>query len=333
MTDIKQAICTGAAARSVWHVSAIFGVLALFASGCGSSHGFKKPAEKNQDQRAGEFIGLSVSLSVIDPNQINGQSLALAANTEFSASITGCKSGFQRSGISAATNDLVVQKNDTECVFRLDTLTFMGENFSFQSQTQWGGGTSFEVTGSTGTVLRFAVVRNIQGRITEDQTVSMNFSYVNEGNPTNIGARVGAAVSILGADPISLEITQLDVIVMSDGAGQFTAILNCASPVANGRCGNILLSALRFGLVTNAATTLSLSECRSLAMGNTGKIKGTELPVGTPSAANGGLSVARLKGPTPLFGAGNDKLFLAASDTSSSFGTCKYYRILVRSSL
>jgi hypothetical protein len=306
-------------------------LVAISLAGCGSQ-GSKKQPPKNLERNPNALVRLTFNLSQSNPDETSIPGFALAPAADYSASISGCKTGFQRSGITAATSDLFVQKNDTDCVFKLDTLTFAGENFSFQLQNQWGSGTSFDVTGSAGTVIRFAVISNIQSRITEDQTISMNFSYAAQGTPTEIGARVGVAVSIVGADPILLEVSQLDVTVMADGAGQFNAILNCSTPVATGRCGSIQLNALRFGLAANAENTLSLGECRAIALGAAHKLKGTELPVGTPSAANGGISVARLKGPTPLYGTGNDKLYLAATDTSSSYGSCKYYRILVRSS-
>lgn len=313
-----------------WKHAIFLACTGIAVAGCGSKNSKKKVPQTNQEQNPTGLAKIYFNLTESDPNETTNDTMALGAASDFSASIVGCKSGFQRTGITPATNDLFVQRNDSDCVFRLDTLTVNGENFSFQSQTQWGSGTSFEVTGSAGTVIRLAVTSNIKPRITEDQNVAMNFSSATQGTPTNIGARIGVAVSIVGADPVLLEISQLDVIVTSDGAGQFTATLNCATPVETGRCGQITMSGLRFGLVANGAPSLNLAECRSIALGATGKLQGTELPIGTPGAANGGLSLSRLKGPTPLYGAGNDKLYLAAADTSSSFGACKYYRILVR---
>ena len=259
-----------------------------------------------------------------------GSSFSLASADSFSASISGCLSGFSKTGIAASTSALQVQKTDKNCVSKLDSLGFAGENFSFGAGAAWSDGSSFESIGSSGTKMRFSIVKNLDATIAGPQTVQIVFAAVQSGAAQTLSAGVGTAISVSGADPVYLDVLSNDVEVAPDGAGNFRFVLQCSSAVSNGSCLGLDMNKLRSGVALDSFSgVLTLEQCRALALDvNNGNKVGTLLAAGDPVAANGGLSKPQLKGPAKLYDAANANLIFALANTDAS-GGCKYFKVSV----
>ncbi|MBP9706203.1 MAG: hypothetical protein KBD78_01065 [Oligoflexales bacterium] len=252
-------------------------------------------------------------------------SLALLAAGTYSAAITGCVSGFTKSGITEATTSVQVPAGDHDCVFKLSTFVLNGENFAADIGQSFAAGTSFILTGSQGTNLEFVVNSNLASPIVGAQSVNMTFSTITSGGPIIVSPSAAAGISISGSDPIDLEIGSASATIdANDGAGIFTVVLDCASNIASGLCNGISLATMKSNIVLDSfGGDLDLAECLTVA--NAGAV-GSIVNVGHASAPHGGLSTAAKKGPAPMYGAGNGALILAVS---SAAGACKYFQISV----
>lgn len=307
----------------------LLGVASLaFAIGaCG-----KKKSSSSSSEDANQET-LSVKVSSLD----DSQALALASADSFSGSISGCLSGYAKSGIDASTVGLALARGDKNCVFKLDAFAFGGEGYNLSSAV-WSEGSSFVASSNSGKKLRFSVVKNIDATVAGAQNVNLVFSALDVGPNQSAGANIGAAISISGADPVLLDVSYIDVSVDAvSGAGVFDLKLQCGSALAgsglSSTCGGLALSKLRFGLAKNTLpASPSLDECRAVAVnaasGNLPVAEADVVPAGQGGMTNGGVVAPQLKGPATLFGAGNLSLVLAVA-SSDAGGSCKYFPIAI----
>lgn len=288
-----------------------------FLVGCGGA-GDQDAAGTPEAQR---FVPVNVTVSEARLNAV--ASLSLAAAQSWSGSISGCLSGYSKTLDQTATA-VNVMDADRNCVFKLSSLAFAGENFSFSGSESWSAGSVFEVTGDKSSKLTFQVISNLGSPISGAQSVSIVFSLQQQGTGQTVAANVESAINISGADPIDLDIATKAVSVDGvDGAGLFSFGMNCTGAAsgsgASTACSGIVVNSLKFALVRDTFSgVLDLAQCRAVALAGAS---------GTPQAA-GGLATGVVKGPATLFAPANANLVFAIANPVAN-GGCKYFLISI----
>ena len=280
------------------------------------------------DHRSEAPVWANVTIRVDNPAEAKG--LKLAAADSYSGVISGCVSGYSKA-LTKADTTVNVQDGDFNCLFKLSSLAYGGETFSFDGTENWASGGAFNKTGSSGTAMNFSVVSQLASPVAGAQAVTLIFGAADEGANQAVAADITTAVSITGVDPLGVSLTIADVKVQNpSGAGLFSFDLACDHAVvgtgASAVCNGQTLQNLAIRLATDASfpNDLTLAECRAAATG-TGTLHGVYAPA---VGVNGGMQALSVPGPTKLFTPANAHLLLAVSGVGSSAG-CSYWRIAV----
>ena len=299
-------------------------VAVLTAYGCGRSDS-SAPAPELNDEAGGEgWVDVVVNIDNPDDNA----ALQLAAADSYAADITDCLSGYTKA-LTEADASINVQDGDFNCEFQLSSLVYGGETFTF-SGDNWAASSSFDKTGSSGTLMNFTIVSQIDSPVSGAQSVTIIFGAAEEGSSQAAAADISTGISIVGADDLGLSVSAFDVLVdATDGAGRFYFDLECDAAMvgadAAATCNDEVLEGLAVRIAADTyGASLTLDECRSHA-------NGTGTTVGDASGSvgsNGGLDIDALKGPAALYTPANANLLMAVAGPDADSG-CKYWRVSI----
>ena len=310
------------------NLAVLAATLGLGIYGCGRQDSSQSAPTLGDEASGGEgWVDVVVNIDNPDDNQ--GASLSLASADSYAAEITDCLSGYQKS-LTEADTSVNVQDGDFNCEFKLTSLIYNTETFSFTGSENWAASSSFDKTGSAGTIMNFAVVSQVASPVSGAQSVTIIFGAAEEGASQAAAADIATGISVTGVDDLGLSVDVFDVLVdATDGAGRFYFDLECSNAIAgsgasatcNGETIEVL--AVRIALDTYGPN-LTLDECRNHANG-TGSTNGsTAAGIGT----NGGLDIDALKGPAALFTPANASLLMAVAGPNNDSG-CKYWRVSI----
>lgn len=258
---------------------------------------------------------------------------SLADPDSYTASITGCISGYSKTDITQATVGLQVQDTDVGCVFALTGMTIGAETFTPAGTENWAENQTFAITGSAGTVLYFRVLSQLDATISGAQNVSIVYATSEAGTAQSKGAEIATGVSISGGNDVNLDIVNLDVTVNgTTGAGEFDFKFHCSEAAAGSgaaaTCSGVTMSTMTHGMTLDTyGATLTLAECQAVA--DSGGLSGTVFDQGADAGApNGGIQTGNVTGPATLYAPANANLIVALRAPGADDG-CKYFKITI----
>lgn len=281
----------------------------------------------------------TVSQDLIDTVvMVEDQSLALTLGTlDFTAAIVGCSSGYTKETAdyvnSSAPTSLPVIKGDGNCKLILKKIRKDGVDYDVSGHAQLAGQSYSTIVG--GNTLTLSVGSQLPSPIVETPAPSVSFkvSVVTEGAAAAVDALTAkAGITVTADDPLYFELaapagtTKVGVDTKSGGGLIEDLYLACSKDVgADNKCGENLQTNLRVGIAKDPNVALALADCVKIA---TGAPLSTHKKGEAKAAPNGGLRVAPLVGPGPLFANGNNELVVAVTDTVR--GSCRYFQLTIK---
>jgi hypothetical protein len=253
------------------------------------------------------------------------------------AAVNGCKSGRAAQPFDQTTTTLKEYTGDTGCVAKIGSIdvTFAGgdtAHYAVDAAYAFKAGDRVYATVSGKPSILITVASQLPDPIAAPASVAMTVAFVAADTSTTAAtiAAVASTVRITTRGAIPYHVTDVQATVnAADGAGAFTATLNCLTAIAGSgatsTCDSMAQANFKGAI---AAYDAALDDpdagkrydaCRKIATG-TGTAGATAYPAaGTALAPNGGIV---LKGVGPATLCSNANLALAVIDGTLTDGSC-----------